>query len=76
MVRNRIKRRLRETVRQHLHDLREGPFDIIFVGRSRAHTAEWAELQEAIVDLLRRGNILRGGLDQNERGRPDAVTGE
>ncbi len=59
VVRNRIKRRLREALRQRMPDLREGPFDAIFVGRSRANAAEWPEILEAVDDLLRRGNLVR-----------------
>lgn len=76
VVRNRIKRRLRETVRRILPDLLDGPFDLIFVGRSRAHTSDWTELQEAVEYLLRRGNLLRTGYDQKERGRPDESIAE
>ena len=58
VVRNRIKRRLREAVRLRLTDLREGPFDLIFVGRSRLKSASWAEVQIAVDELLRRANLL------------------
>ena len=76
VVRNRIKRRLREAVREQLPELRDGPFDVIFVGRSRANTAEWGELREAVTSLLRRAKLLRGDQNQNERGRPDAISEE
>ena len=58
VVRNRIKRRLREAVRLRLGDLREGPFDLIFVGRGRLKSAPWAEVQAAVDELLRRANLL------------------
>jgi ribonuclease P protein component len=76
VVRNRIKRRLREAVRSRLSDLRDGPFDMILVGRSRAHTAEWAEIGQAIDDLCRRADLLSGTSAQNTRGRPDAKSEE
>jgi ribonuclease P protein component len=76
VVRNRIKRRLREAIRQRLPELRDGPFDVIIVGRSRANTAEWTEIQEGVEDLLRRGNLLRRTHEQNERGRTDGEPGE
>jgi ribonuclease P protein component len=60
VVRNRIKRRLREAVRLRLPDLREGAYDLILVGRSRLKTASWPEVQAAVDDLLRRANLLRG----------------
>lgn len=59
VVRNRIKRRLREAVRQGLPELREGPMDLIFVGRSRLKTASWPEVQAAVADLLRRAGLQK-----------------
>ena len=59
VVRNRIKRRLREAVRLLLPALKEGPFDLIFLGRSGLKSAEWSEIQAAIRELLRRADLLR-----------------
>ena len=59
VVRNRIKRRLREAVRQRRADLPDGPFDLVFVGRSGVRTASWSEVEAAIDDLLRRAGLLR-----------------
>ena len=61
VVRNRIKRRLREAVRERLPDLREGPYDVTFVGRGRLKTASWPEVQSAVDELLRRAGLLRSG---------------
>ena len=58
VVRNRIKRRLREAVRRSLPDLKEGPFDLIFLGRTGAKSAGWPEIQAAITELLRRAGLL------------------
>jgi ribonuclease P protein component len=65
VVRNRIKRRLREAVRHRLSDLRDGPFDLIFVGRSGVREASWPEIEEAVAELLRRSSLLREGGDAN-----------
>jgi ribonuclease P protein component len=59
VVRNRIKRRLREAVRLRLPDLRDGPYDLVFVGRGRLRTAAWAQVQAAVDELLRRARLLR-----------------
>lgn len=59
VVRNRIKRRLRETMRLHIDDLRDGAYDLIFVARSRAKEASWSEIQACVEDLLRRGGVLK-----------------
>lgn len=61
VVRNRIKRRLREAVRRRLNDLCDGPLDLIFVGRSGARTATWKEIETAIEELLRRAGLLQKG---------------
>ena len=59
VVRNRVKRRLREAVRLLLPQLREGPFDIIFVGRTGAKGAEWAAIEAGVGELFRRAGMLR-----------------
>lgn len=65
VVRNRIKRRLREAVRLQLPEMREGPFDMAFVGRSKLKDASWPEIQAAVADLVRRAGLrkrsARGG---------------
>jgi ribonuclease P protein component len=66
VVRNRIKRRLREAVRRRLRDLRDDPFDLIFVGRSGVRTATWPEIEAAIDELLRRAHLLREGGESGE----------
>lgn len=59
VTRNRIKRRLREAVRLRLDALHNGPYDLIFVGRSKAQTAAWPQVQAAVDDLLQRANLLK-----------------
>ena len=56
--RNRIKRRLREAARLRLPDLKEGPYDLIFVARSGLKTAEWPQIQAALAELLRQSGML------------------
>jgi ribonuclease P protein component len=56
-VRNRVRRRLREIVRQHQHHLREG-FWIVFVARKDAATAGYRTLEHEWLRLARRASIL------------------
>ena len=42
VVRNRIKRRLREAMRLRLDELKPGAYDLVFVGRGRMKTADLA----------------------------------
>ena len=67
VVRNRIKRRLREAVRLRLSNLREGPFDIIFVGRAGAKGADWPAIEASIEELLRRAGMMREPASGRER---------
>jgi ribonuclease P protein component len=57
VARNRIKRRLQEAVRLRLPELKNGPFDLIFVGRGRLKRASWPEVQAAVDELLRRAGL-------------------
>ena len=74
VVRNRIKRRLREAVRLRLPDLREGPFDLIFVGRTGAKEAEWPAIQASVGELLRRGGMLRANAEGPASAKPPRDT--
>ena len=53
VVRNRIRRRLREVYRLHNGHLKQG-YDIILVGRSRAYGAPWQEMCATFVRLSRK----------------------
>ena len=56
-VRNRVRRRLREIVRQRQHDLREG-FWIVLVARKDAAAAGYRALEHEWLRLARRAFIL------------------
>jgi len=70
VVRNRIKRRLREALRLRLSDLREGPFDLIVVGRTGAKGAEWPAIQASVDALLRRAGMLRANAEGSPPPKP------
>lgn len=55
--RNRVKRRLREIVRRHGAQTAPG-YDCLFVARAGAATANHAELEEAVVQLLMRSGVM------------------
>ena len=57
VVRNRIRRRLREIYRLNESRFRVG-FDIVVVARSRAVTAEYAELEKAYLSLADKLGLL------------------
>ncbi|PYL61312.1 MAG: ribonuclease P protein component [Verrucomicrobia bacterium] len=56
-VRNRVRRRLREIVRQHQHHLREGIW-IVLVARKDAATADYRALEDEWLRLASRASIL------------------
>ena len=48
VVRNRIRRRLREIYRLNMHKLRKG-FDIVVVARSKTVCARYSDIEEAFL---------------------------
>jgi ribonuclease P protein component len=57
VVRNRVRRRLREIVRRHQHELRKG-FWFVIIARDGAATATYAALEDEWLRLGRRASIL------------------
>src|SRR5437762_12483846 len=56
-VRNRVRRRLREIVRQHQHDLRRD-FWIVIIARRAAADASYRALEDEWLRLAKRASIL------------------
>jgi len=56
--RNRVKRRLRESVRRKLVDMMSG-WDLIITARTGAAEADYAALDVELNELLTRARILR-----------------
>jgi ribonuclease P protein component len=57
VVRNRVKRRVREAVRHRHAELPPG-HDLVFIARPPAATAAWPALRDAADELLRRARLL------------------
>jgi ribonuclease P protein component len=57
VVRNRVRRRLREIVRKHQHDLRED-FWIVLIARRDAPKASSRALEDEWLRLAKRASIL------------------
>ena len=57
VVRNRVRRRLREIVRRHQQELRQG-FWFVIIARHEAATATYATLEDEWLRLARRASIL------------------
>jgi ribonuclease P protein component len=60
VIRNRIKRRMRESVRSRLqkHEIAAG-WDVIFIARRPIRDAAFHQVDEAIGLVLRRAGLLR-----------------
>jgi ribonuclease P protein component len=57
VVRNRVRRRLREIVRRNQHELRQG-FWFVIIARYEAATATYHALEDEWLRLARRASIL------------------
>jgi len=57
VVRNRVRRRLREIVRGHQHELRKG-FWFVLIAKSEGGTASYHALEDEWLRLARRASIL------------------
>jgi ribonuclease P protein component len=57
VIRNRVRRRLREIVRQHQHDLRQD-FWIVLIAKRDAANASYHTLEDEWLRLARRASIL------------------
>ena len=60
VIRNRIRRRLREVYRLNEEKFQPG-FDIVVVARSRALDADFASLTKAYLSLAAKAGILKEG---------------
>ena len=62
VVRNTVKRRLRESVR---HTLVKDGWDMIFVARQKAAVVSYQELRDAVQSILSKANLLT--IDRQEK---------
>lgn len=66
VVRNRIKRLVREAVRAQLPDLRDR-LDVVIIARSAATSLSYAEVCGHLQNLFRRGRCFRGSVASKPR---------
>ena len=57
VVRNRVRRRIREAVRLRHPELRAG-HDLVFIARPPSAEADWPAVRGAAEELLRRARVL------------------
>jgi len=69
VVRNRVRRRMREVVRLKRHTIHSG-WDLVFVARPLAAQATYVQIEQAVDDLIKRAGLRR---EIDERDRSDGV---
>ncbi len=65
VVRNRVKRRLREAVRLRMAQIQPG-WDIIFIARPSIRKADYHQMDAACARLFRRAHLLPESVPQAE----------
>ncbi len=58
--RNRVRRLMREAIRQHLDEIQSG-WDCILIARPRILQANFTEVETAVLQLLSRAKLLKVG---------------
>lgn len=64
VIRNRIKRQIKEIVREN-YDLIKSGWDIVFSVRPAAAELDYAQMEKEIISLLKRGHIYNDKKDCN-----------
>ena len=57
VVRNRVKRLIKESVRKNCPDIKKG-YDLVFIARTRAGDANYHRIEKCAVDLLKRHKLI------------------
>lgn len=60
IVRNKVKRRMKESYRLHSHKFKKG-YDIVFLSRVKAKSANYKEIESALLHLGKLGGLLKKG---------------
>jgi len=57
-IRNRVKRRMKESYRKHQDRIKPG-YDLVFIARDTAANSSKAEIESAMMHLLRRKKMIK-----------------
>jgi ribonuclease P protein component len=75
VVRNRVKRLLREAFRLNKHQLNKG-YDVLLVTRPGAERLRFREVEAAVLGLFRRGGLLVQRRPSRPEGQPPVAAGQ
>lgn len=67
VVRNRLRRRVKEIVRLQAAKLQDG-YDLILIVRKPALALSYKEMEGSVLHVLRKAGLLKGGLPQSKNG--------
>lgn len=66
VVRNRIRRRVKEIVRLNAHKLQQA-YDLILIVRKPALALDYKQMEGSVLHVLRRAGLLKGGAHGDNR---------
>lgn len=58
VVRNRLRRRLREAVRLQINRLKQEPYDLVFIARSSLLKKPWSDVLTSVNAVLQQAGVL------------------
>lgn len=58
VLRNRVKRRMREAIRLRVAKIKPG-FDLVFIARQAINQASYAEIEQRLEQLLKESDLLK-----------------
>jgi len=59
VVRNRVKRLMKEAYRKHASNLKQG-YDMVFTARAGSGSTDFSQIERDIVSILKRSRLLIG----------------
>jgi ribonuclease P protein component len=65
VVRNRIKRLIREGYRLNKNMYKKG-FDLIFIARAGAKNAKFTDIERSVIYLMKKGGLLKEGAESEK----------
>lgn len=65
VVRNRIKRLIKESYRLNKDMYRSG-YDLIFIARNKSKDAKFTDIEKSVIYLMKKGGLLKEGVEREK----------